>query len=76
MAYTLNDEVWHRVAQIVQEAMLTGQDCATLLREIQVTEGESDLVLTKDYKVAVKERHAALLSQAEKIQSVSKNEGA
>jgi hypothetical protein len=64
---SFNDEVWFRVVQIVQEAMLTGQDCSTLLKEIRVSKSDvGDLVLTNAYKLAVKERHAQLLALAAK----------
>lgn len=34
------DSIWHRVVQIVQEAMLTGVDCSDLLRQIRVEHDE------------------------------------
>ena len=46
----LNDEVWHRVIQFVQLAMLTGVDVADYLRQIRVTPGELDYVLADDQK--------------------------
>lgn len=60
-----NEEVWFRVVQIVQEAMLTGTDCSTLLKDVRVqVSAVGDLVLTEAYKLAVKERHAQLLAVA------------
>lgn len=68
-----NDEVWHRVVQVVQEAILTGVDCTELLREIRVTEGTAgDLVLTEAYKTQVKEKHAEMVARAASLQNASK----
>lgn len=66
------DSVWHRVVQIVQEAMLTGVDCADLLRQVRVVPDETDphvLVLSPDYERQVKEMHAKMLQQARDIQA-------
>lgn len=66
------DRVWQRVVQIVQEAMLTGVDCADLLRQVRVVPDETDphvLVLTADYERQVKEMHEKLLQQAREIQA-------
>ena len=68
------DSVWHRVVQIVQEAMLTGGDCGDLLRQVRVVPDETDehvLVLSADYERQVKEMHAKLLQQARDIQAAS-----
>lgn len=61
------DSVWHRVVQIVQEAMLTGVDCADLLRQVRVVPDASDpnvLVLSAEYQKQVKEMHDKMLQQA------------
>lgn len=68
------DSVWHRVVQIVQEAMLTGVDCGDLLRQVRVVPDETDehvLVLSADYERQVKEMHEKLLKQAREIQAAS-----
>ena len=65
------DSVFHRVVQIVQEAMLTGVDASDLLRQIRVVPDETDphvLVLTADYQKQVKSMHEKLLAQAREIQ--------
>lgn len=50
MTYKLKDEVWHRVIQIVQLAMLTGTDVADYLRQIEVLEKDpGELGLTQEY---------------------------
>lgn len=70
--YSFTDGVWHRVIQIVQEAMLSGVDCADLLRQIRVCESPGDgtvLDLTSDYRRQVKEMHEKMLDQAREIQS-------
>lgn len=66
------DSVWHRVVQIVQEAMLTGVDCSDLLRQIQVVPDESDpnvLVLSPEYQKQVRDMHEKLLAQAREMQA-------
>jgi len=66
------DSVWHRVVQIVQEAMLTGVDCADLLRQIEIVNDENNadvLVLSDAYRTQVKEMHEKMLSHAREIQS-------
>lgn len=68
------DSVWHRVVQIVQEAMLTGVDCGDLLRQVRVVPDDTDdhvLVLSADYEKQVREMHAKLLQQAREIQAAS-----
>lgn len=66
----LSDEVWHRVVQIIQEAMLEGVDCADLLRMVRVVEGPGEeLVLSLGYKKSVKEMHEKLLAKAEELKS-------
>lgn len=67
-----SDGVWHRVVQIVQEAMLTGVDCADLLRQVRVVPDASDphvLVLSTDYQRQVKDMHDKMLQQAKDIQA-------
>lgn len=68
--YLISDEVWHRVVQIVQEAMLTGTDVADLLRQIRVVEGEElgSLVLAPAYKQLVREQLQQLLDDAQAMQ--------
>jgi len=66
------DSVWHRVVQIVQEAMLTGTDCADLLRQVRVVPDETDphvLVLSPEYQAQVKAGHQRMLDQARDIQA-------
>jgi len=66
------DGVWHRVVQIVQEAMLTGTDCADSLRQVRVVPDASDphvLVLSAEYQQQVKEMHEKMLAHVREIQS-------
>ena len=66
------DSVFHRVVQIVQEAMLTGVDCSDLLRQVRVEHDEADpltLVLTLDYQRQVRAMHEKLLQQAKDLQN-------
>lgn len=68
-SYKFADEVWHRVVQIIQEAMLMGIDCVDLLRMIEVTHGEgNELVLTERYIQQVEQMHAKWLAEAERLQ--------
>lgn len=67
----LTDNVIARIAQIVQEAILTGTDCIDLLREIEVIQApadESSLILTPEYELKVIESHNQLLEKAKRIQ--------
>lgn len=64
------DSVWHRVVQIVQEAMLTCTDCADLLRQVRVVPDESDphvLVLSSEYEEQVRAGHKRMLEQAKEL---------
>lgn len=68
----LADGIWHRVVQIVQEAMLSGVDCADLLRQVRVVPDETDphvLVLSPEYESQVKEMHRKMLDHARDIQA-------
>lgn len=65
------DSFFHRVVQIIQEAMITGVDCADLMRQIRVTASEDDLqvlVLSPEYEKQVRAMHEKLLSQAKELQ--------
>lgn len=69
------DSVWHRVVQIVQEAMLTGVDCSDLLRQIRCIPDETDpgvMVLSPEYQQQVREMHEKMLTQARAIQAQTK----
>jgi hypothetical protein len=66
------DNVWHRVVQIVQEAMLTGVDCSDLLRQVRVVPDETDphvLVLSPEYQKHIRDMHEKLLDQARELQA-------
>jgi hypothetical protein len=70
------DSVWHRVVQIIQEAMLTGTDCSDYLRQIRCVPDESDphvLVLSPEYQKQVREMHEKMLAQAREIQAKTRN---
>ncbi len=71
MEYKVSDSVWHRVVQIIQEAMITGVDCADLMRQIRLTTSEdtTTLVLTQAYEKQVHEMHAKYLSEAENLKT-------
>lgn len=70
MKYKFSDDVALRCVQIFQEALLLGVDGAQLLRDIVLvpTEpGSEVLTLDPDYVLSVKERHADLLADAERL---------
>jgi hypothetical protein len=66
--YNLDDSVLHRIVQIVQEAFLTGVDCADIMRQIELEPKGSSLVLTDGYKELVKRQHEEMLKFAEENQ--------
>lgn len=74
--YSLSDNVWRRVVQIVQEAMMTGIDCVDLLRQIRVQDshpGEDsaglvrEMELTTDYREQVQAGYERMTAEAEKL---------
>jgi hypothetical protein len=79
MKYKLDDSVLHRIVQIVQEAFLTGVDCADIMRQIElehkggIAMGPAKLTLTEEYKELVKRQHEEMLKFAEE-QSKKKSE--
>lgn len=71
------DSVWHRVVQIVQESMMTGTDCADLLRQVRVVPDSTDpnvLVLTSEYEAQVREMHENMLRKAKEMQAAMASE--
>lgn len=67
----LADNVWHRVVQAIQEAMLTGVDCSDILRQVRVVEDENDpstLNLSPEYQKQVRDMHEKLLADVKKLQ--------
>ena len=70
----LADNVWHRVVQAIQEAMLTGCDCSDILRQVRVVEDENDptlLNLSPEYQKQVRDMHEKLLADVKKLQADS-----
>ena len=68
MSMKLADSVLHRFVQIIQEAMITGTDCADHMRMVRLTADSSDphvLVLTDEYKAQVEEIHKKYLAEIE-----------
>lgn len=62
--YVLDDIVWLRVAQAVQEAMVTGVDVVDVLRQIEVeVNDKGELTLTPEYMARVRENHARMQSE-------------
>ena len=72
-----SDSVWHRVINAFQEAILTGVECSDVLRQIRVVPDASDphvLVLSPEYEKQVRDMHAKMLEEAQKLQ-VKKSDG-
>lgn len=66
--FKLDDSVLHRVVQIVQEAFLTGVDCADIMRQIELTTADdTTLVLSDDYKALVARQHESMLQFAQEM---------
>ena len=69
------DAVWHRVVQIVQEAMLMGVDCVDLFRMIELSETEDGVLsLTDEYSERVEKMHQRWLEAAESLQRTDVND--
>lgn len=76
MSYKIADSVWHRVVQIIQEAMITGVDCADLMRQVRVRVDPNDdtsLVMTEDYEKQVLEMHKKYLEEAETLKTAKQS---
>lgn len=65
MNYKFSDEVWCRVVQIIQEAMIVGIDVVDMLRMIEVTVVEDTLTLTEEYKENVEKMRQRWLEAIE-----------
>lgn len=67
--HALADAVWHRVVQVVQEAMLTGVDCSDLLRQIRLvpTDDPTVMTLSPGYLRQVKASHEKMLDKAREL---------
>lgn len=63
IAYRLDDSVIARVAQILQEAILTGTDIVDHLRALQLCPNSSGhLIMSENYKASVDREHERMLS--------------
>ena len=72
MTLKLADSVLHRFVQIIQEAMLTGTDCADHMRMVRLVADSSDphtLVLSDEYKAQVEQIHQKYLAEIESHRS-------
>jgi hypothetical protein len=70
--YKLTDNVIARIAQIVQEGMLTGTDVVDLMRQIIVkTTEEGSVDLTDEYMASIRQHHENLVKQAKELQRKS-----
>lgn len=64
----LADSVLHRFVQIIQEAMLTGTDCADHMRMVRLVPDSTDpnvLTLSDEYKAQVEQIHKKYLAEIE-----------
>lgn len=63
----LSDQVIARIAQVVQESMLTMTDCVDHLRMIDMEPSKEDpeqLVMTEGYKERVRKMHESMVKEA------------
>lgn len=68
----LADSVLHRFVQIIQEAMLTGTDCADHMRMVRLVPDSTDpnvLVLSDEYKTQVEQIHQKYLAEVESLKA-------
>jgi len=73
--FKLDDSVWHRVIQIVQEAILTGVDCSDIMRLVRVEHSDNDpctLVLSKSYRDQVTKEYEKMVTHAEELKKKQK----
>ena len=59
----VGDDVWNRVVQIVQEAMLTATDCTDLLRQIRVSSDGATVSLTAEYRKMISDNYARMVEE-------------
>jgi len=64
---TLADPVIARIAQILQEAILTGTDITDLLRTIQLKVDGSSVTLADGYLDLVKDHYNKMLSEIDAL---------
>jgi hypothetical protein len=70
--YKFTDNVIARIAQIVQEGMLTGTDVVDTMRQIVVkTTEEGSVDLTDEYMASVRQHHEDMVKQAKELQRKS-----
>lgn len=72
MNFKFSDSVCFRMIQIFQEAMILGIDGADLFRQVRLvlTDANDDtLELAPEYVQQVKDMHAKLLADAERLQA-------
>lgn len=63
--FKLSDSVIARIAQIIQEAILTGTDCVDHLRMIELVKVNSgnELDLSEEYRQLVEKQHETMLRE-------------
>lgn len=64
---TLTDQVIARIAQILQEAILTSTDVTDILRSLQLKVEDNKVTLADGYLALVQEHHAKMLDQLSKM---------
>ena len=77
MSYKISDKVAMRMIQIFQEALLLGVDGADLMRQVRLTQDESDsdtLTLDPQYELQVADMHRKYLEEAESLKARSNDE--
>lgn len=61
----IGDDVWNRVVQIVQEAMLTATDCTDLLRQVRVSSNGTIVSLTAEYRKVISDNYTKMVAELE-----------
>jgi hypothetical protein len=69
--YRLDDMVIARIAQVLQEALVTGVDIVDLLRGMELTEDSAGdkMVLTETYVEKINAEYERLAEMAKELQS-------
>lgn len=73
LAYHLSDSVIARIAQILQEGLLTGTDIVDHLRMLELQPDDVNpqlLVMTTEYAQRVKDMHQRMLEHIAEVQAM------
>ena len=73
--FKLDDSVIARIAQVLQESIMTGSDIVDHMRLMRLETGADGqtLLLTSEYKEVIENYHRKLLDRAEELKNVQKS---